>query len=1104
MPATVTVNPYFNKEIERWTNYLSWTFPSLPPSGSEVIIGRSIGVTPDIDATDFGFTELTRLKNTATSYVDEKINNNLKYFYSVRSSNEDPEELPIVASSITFTPVLPKISSAPKNFRVKKVTNRIIEFNWGFETKNQSPVTIEYTKNISNELFQTLVSNISPSVTSYSLYDLDLDSLVYFRAFVKTDEGDFLYSNTVSFQTLMFSQSIPVQPTDLTFTPLTRETAKLTWTNLNENAENLEHLIWLVTPSGPSILYDSVLAVDNISASSVILEGLNAGSNYCVRCQARTRGGESPISDAVTGIVGLETNIPTAITNLTGTNLCNPLVVRIPEASLVLGSNVQRLTWTNPATELATLKSLRYSTNSGFSTFQNIYLNLTTTSIDVPFLTANTTYYYKIVSENSAGAVSSTTFTLNLPEPPVLPTNLSLQANGNTTLAATWDDNSADEQFFIVQISGQGSTYDSGSVILPENTESYIFDNLEPGENYNVRVFSLGYGGVSSTAANWASATITIGNTTTAPSTPQDLYLSGQKDPSTIVFSFTDTATDEDGFEIAYGLVPTNNQPLQARFLYREFNEGTGSVSGEITDLIPNTNYFMALRALKGNRNTLTVTRYSNYANVSGSTDILLPINTQPFVFNNQLTAVNITSLTSSIFFNYPTYERETVITGSFNDPFPNYGDGFDLFRVNQDGSEILQKSYNSTDARNFSLNLGLLPAQQLSFVARKFLNRFTGDKFYSSGTISSISVPSVLQYARFDVEDLPEYQLPLRVESVDYENKTLTLSWLRYLNSSSMSLFDSRTPDVPIYSENPASNSAGSYTVTGINRQETYTFSIIIYGYVIDGSQSTYQTSITVIPDRLAGDPDIIITPPGNTDPNVVYSNTETIESFYYTNPSRNIINLSWTFKSLPVGVTPTVSSFYAIGLGPNDPNGVTGLVARSQNNDANAVTVNLPQGGNYVAVVYGVNANSILSIPYGIGVFLGEPQLTPPTNFRFTSTNRQSVIVAWSPDPFATSYTLRKVVRNSTGTIISTSDIIIQTPSTSYIDSSLIANTTVEYSLRVNSPVASSQFTTVLNYTVPDQPRPQDPPTVVDAPRACVIQGVKEGNVYYQIRRN
>lgn len=121
---------------------------------------------------------------------------------------------------------------------------------------------------------------------------------------------------------------------------------------------------------------------------------------------------------------------------------------------------------------------------------------------------------------------------------------------------------------------------------------------------------------------------------------------------------------------------------------------------------------------------------------------------------------------------------------------------------------------------------------------------------------------------------------------------------------------------------------------------------------------------------------------------------------------------------------------------------------------------------------------------------------------NLRVTRATRSQVIITWERASYSSGYKIRKTTTNSDPVV----DFIeITDPNqTSYTDVNLIPGSLVTYEITTLVPGGESEYSRLLSVSVPDDPEPPLPPTVVDAPRVCPTgTSLKAGNVYYRVRR-
>ena len=107
-------------------------------------------------------------------------------------------------------------------------------------------------------------------------------------------------------------------------------------------------------------------------------------------------------------------------------------------------------------------------------------------------LAANTTYHYRVIANNTAGA-SGPTNTASAttdppPPPPSAPSNLAATATSDTTIDLSWTDTSGVEDGFLVDRSLDSIVWQDGIANLPANSTSYGDSGLNASTTYYYRV----------------------------------------------------------------------------------------------------------------------------------------------------------------------------------------------------------------------------------------------------------------------------------------------------------------------------------------------------------------------------------------------------------------------------------------------------------------------------------------------------------------------------------------------------------------------------------------------------------------------------------------
>jgi hypothetical protein len=227
-----------------------------------------------------------------------------------------------------------------------------------------------------------------------------------------------------------------------------------------------------------------------------------------------------------------------------------PTTIPDPATSLAVAANSQtelQLTWSLPSQAVTSILIERATAISGpFESLVTLTTSLTT-FLDSSLAPAST-YYYRIVLSNSAGAspVSAITSGSTLPYPPQAPSSLSAVANSPTTIALTWVDSSSDETNFTLERSTSASSNFATIATLAANATDYSDSALNASTTYYYRLVAINSGGASATATTNATTQAIPTTAPTAPSGLTALALSA----SQIELNWTDNSPDETGFKI--------------------------------------------------------------------------------------------------------------------------------------------------------------------------------------------------------------------------------------------------------------------------------------------------------------------------------------------------------------------------------------------------------------------------------------------------------------------------------------------------------------------------------------------------------------------------
>lgn len=241
------------------------------------------------------------------------------------------------------------------------------------------------------------------------------------------------------------------------------------------------------------------------------------------------------------------------------------------------------LSWTDNAVNEDGFE-LEVSTDGG-----NTFAPLTTlgpdaTSYQHSGLAPLTTYHYRVRAQNTIGPsdYSNVASATTLNGPPAAPTGLDATAVSSSRIDLTWTDNANNEDGFEIEWSTDNFTT-STTIEVGEDVVSYQHTGLTPGTSYSYRVRSR-----NSIAASDFSNTDSAMTSQVAPSAPSGLDATAAS-AFAIDLSWTDTATNEGGFEIEWSIDD---------FATSDFiTVGANVVSYQHTGLMPSTTYSYRVRA---------------------------------------------------------------------------------------------------------------------------------------------------------------------------------------------------------------------------------------------------------------------------------------------------------------------------------------------------------------------------------------------------------------------------------------------------------------------------------------------------------------------------
>lgn len=293
------------------------------------------------------------------------------------------------------------------------------------------------------------------------------------------------------------------------------------------------------------------------------------------------------------------------------------------------------------------------------------------------------------------------------------------------------------------------------------------------------------------------------------------------------------------------------------------------------------------------------------------------------------------------------------------------------------------------------------------------------------------------------------------------------------------------------------------SITYNNLSSDFTYYFSVIGIN-VVDGSRSRAVVGTFLLRSAYSGELEPL-TPPFETlyGVQIVSILPEGDPEFAYGFTFRRF-KITW--QRHPILASYNIQpDFYAIGITAEDYNPPVNVQSFTTGS-VTSYTTNFLNPGNYRVVMVATSGlppePPLISLPIITRFNYANPLPLPVTNFRATRVTRTQVTLTWERPEIVQSYIIRKtlVYNNTTQTI----NIPVNGgTTTSYVDSNVIAGAVVTYEIATLIPGQESEYSAPLTVNIPTTAGPTNPPTIVDAPRACISNTNTAGNVYYRVRR-
>jgi titin len=531
---------------------LTWSAPAGPITGYVVQYST---------ASDFSASPQQVTVGNSTSQAITGLSPNTTYYFRVKAQNAGGE-------SAYSTPPLSVITlpGAPGGLVASNVTTTSMSLNW---TPPGGTVTSYQLDVATNAGFSGATTISGITTLPYALTGLSQNTTYYLRVRAVNTTGNSDNSPSISVLTL------PNPPGNLSASGVTATSVTLTWAGPGGSLDSYE----LVVSTGGNPV-QTLTPVG--SATSQVVSGLTANTSYSFQLRAKnSQGFSTPISINQLTLPGAPSGLSASAVSQTSFNL----------------------SWSLPGGTL-TAQEVQYATNSGFTGATVLPIaDGTTTNTTLTGLSANTTYFVRVVAKNGTGSSDPSTpiSVLTLPNPPAAPTNLSASNVSQQSLTVSWSTPGGPLTGYVLDMATDNGFTSIVQTLNPgSGATSQGVSGLTANTTYYFRLKAQNNGGESA-----YSATL---QTTTLPNLPgaPTAFTAAPVSSSQINLSWTNG-----GGQTALELQVSTNSNFSSGVQTLPLDASATTTS--VTGLAENTTYYFRLRGQN-------VAGYSGYAQTQGTT----------------------------------------------------------------------------------------------------------------------------------------------------------------------------------------------------------------------------------------------------------------------------------------------------------------------------------------------------------------------------------------------------------------------------------------------------------------------------------------------------
>ena len=474
-----------------------------------------------------------------TDYLDSTVCADRTYYYCIKAYNSSGISGISEHPSITIPPIN-ELPEKPENLRAEDTSATSVTLSWNRVLAASSYKVYRINgSGTPNELIATIgnISFVDDSLLPVTVYSYAVSAV--------NSIGESIKSDKVTVQT---KEPVPEAPENVAAKELSDVSIQVSWEAV---AYASEYEIYGSLQQGGT--YEKK---GSATECTFIVSGLKPETTYFFKVKALNSEGSSGFSNTASAKTLPEQNQKPETPEGVAAEPLSPSIIRVYYNSVDKASHYNI-----------------YRSNSSTGTFSKVKSVVDTTASDSGLL-ENTTYYYKVSAENSAGesdmsdAVSATTF-MHI----TVPTGLDAEALSSSDIGVSWNSVNGALSYKLFRSLNSGGVFDE--IASPVST-SYTDTGLTSNTTYYYKVSAVGdYG--ESDLSDEVSATTQM----PPPDTPDGLQAAALS-ATQIRIEFNAVA-DATGYILYWSLTQSGTYDSLA---------STGSTTYDHIGLTPDTEYF--------------------------------------------------------------------------------------------------------------------------------------------------------------------------------------------------------------------------------------------------------------------------------------------------------------------------------------------------------------------------------------------------------------------------------------------------------------------------------------------------------------------------------